>query len=133
VSTRSRIDLSELDEAFAQAAIPGPAPVPDGNYDVEVEAIELKRTRHTSRPMLCWTLRILSAPFASRRLWRHQVLGPSTLGWLKKDLRLCGLELQRLSDLPAHLDDLRGLRLEISKNTRDDYVSILLRRRLKVE
>jgi len=130
MTTRPPVDLSHLDEAFAQASAPGPECVPDGAYLVEVEAAELRQTRHTARPMLCWTLKILTPPFADRRLWRHQVLGPQTLGWLKKDLRLCGLQLSRLSDLPDHLDNLRGLRLEVSKRTRDDYVSILFRRRM---
>jgi hypothetical protein len=131
MSNHSRIDLSTLDEAFAQASVPGAEPVPDGAYMVESKLSELNKTRHTGRPMLCWTLRVLTGPFADRRLWRRQVLGPRNLGWLKKDLRLCNLELARLSELPDHLERLSGIPLEITKTTRDDYESILFRRRAK--
>jgi hypothetical protein len=124
------IDLSSLDNAYAQAPVPGPAPLPDGPYLVEIQSVELRATRHSQRPMLCWTLRVLApTPFLGRRLWRNQVLAQSNLGWLKKDLRLCGIELDKLSDLPRHLEHLRALRLEIVKHTRDDFQSISFRRR----
>jgi len=129
MSTRARINLADLDEAFAQADVPRAAPLPDGSYLVEVVLAELRATRQTARPMLCWTLRVLSGPFAARRLWRNQVLGPANLGWLKKDLRLCGLELPKLSDLPGQLARLRGVRLEVVKQTRGDYQAVLFRRR----
>jgi hypothetical protein len=129
MTSRARIDLAALDEAFARADAPEPAPLPDGAYLVEIFGVELRATRQTARPMLCWTLRVLSGPFAARRLWRNQVLGPGNLGWLKKDLRLCGLDLAKLSDLPAHLEGLRGIQLEIVKRTRGDYQAILFQRR----
>lgn len=130
MSSRLRIDLSSLDEAFAQAPVPAPAPVPDGTYTVEVETVELRQTRSTARPMLCWTLRVLAPRFAAgRRLWRNQVIGPQNLGWLKKDLRLCGLELAKLSDLPERLATLTGIVIEIAKHTRGDFESVTFRRR----
>jgi hypothetical protein len=131
MSSRARIDLAALDEAFALADVPSAASLPDGPYLVEVALVELRATRQTARPMLCWTLRVLSGPFAARRLWRNQVLGPGNLGWLKKDLRLCGLELPKLSDLPGHLARLHGIRLEVIKQTRGDYQAVLFRRRAR--
>jgi hypothetical protein len=130
MTRRARIDLSSLDKDFAEARIPVPAPLPDGTYIVEVETVELRETRGTARPMLCWTLRVLApSVVAGRRLWRNQVLGPQNLGWLKKDLRLCGLEIAKLSELPQHLDSLAGVTLQISKHTRGDYDAIAFRRR----
>lgn len=124
------VDLSSLDRAYAEAPIPGPTPLPDGLYLVETQSVELRATRHSQRPMLCWTLRVLAPPtFLGRRLWRNQVLTQANLGWLKKDLRLCGIELAKLSDLPRHLEALCALRLEIAKHTRDDFQSIIFRRR----
>lgn len=123
-------DLSSLDHAYAEAPIPAPAQLPDGTYLVEVQSVELRATRQSQRPMVCWTLRVLApAPFLGRRLWRNQVLALTNLGWLKKDLHLCGIELDKLSDLPGRLEDLRALRLEIVKHTRGDFQSISLRRR----
>jgi hypothetical protein len=129
MTVRNRIDLSCLDDAFSAASLPSTAPLPDGPYTVQVDLVELRQTRSTARPMLCWTLRILPpSPFAGRRLWRNHVLTPQSLAWLKKDLRLCGLELAKLSDLPEHLPTLRGTTLQILKRTRGDFDSISFRR-----
>lgn len=130
MSSRARIDLSSLDEAFAQARVPASAPLPDGIYTVEVQSVELRQTRATARPMLCWTLCVLAPrTLTGRRLWRNQVLAAQNLGWLKKDLRLCGLELTKLSDLPDQLGHLCGVSLEIVKRTHGDYESVTFRRR----
>lgn len=126
---RDRPDLTALDAAFAAADLPTATAVPDGWYTVVVDDVELRHTRRTGRPMLSWQLRIVSPLFTGRRLWRHQVLGRATLGWLKHDLRLCGLELPRLSALPDHFARLRGVQLEVTKQTRDDYAVVLFRRR----
>jgi hypothetical protein len=126
---RDRSDLTALDAAFAAAEMPTATAVPDGWYTVVVDDVALRHTRRTGRPLLCWKLRIVSALFTGRRLWRHQVLGRATLGWLKHDLRLCGLALPRLSALPDYLARLRGVQLEVTKQTRDDYAVVLFRRR----
>ena len=49
MTTRPPVDLTDLDEAFAQASAPGPERVPDGSYLVEVASVELRQTRHTAR------------------------------------------------------------------------------------
>lgn len=127
------INLAPLEDAFQRATLPTfETPLPDGIYEVEVETVELCSTRHSQKPMLCWTLRLLSPPSeaTARRLWRNQVLNHANLGWLKKDLLLCGLVLEKLSDLPHHLHQLRGFRLEIVKRTQGEYPSIRFRRAL---
>jgi len=127
---RDDVDLTTLDGAFATAHLPTALAVPDGWYTVTVETVALRRTRRTGRPMLCWTLRIVSPPeWAARRLWRHLVLSRDHLGWLKQDLRLCGVELSRLSALPNYLARLRGVHLEVTKRTRDDYPVVRFHRR----
>jgi hypothetical protein len=128
MTRRDPPDLAALDEAFAAAA---PATVPDGHYTVVVVTVTLRRVHRTGAPMLCWALRVESPAFAAgRHLWRHLVLSPATLGWLKHDLRLCGLELPRLSALPDCLDRLRGVRLEVAKRTRgDNYALVVFRHR----
>jgi hypothetical protein len=79
MTMRNRVDLTALDEAFAAAATPATINVPDGDYVVVVDRVELRRTRRTGYPMLCWSLRIVAPPFAGRRLWRHQVLSRDNL------------------------------------------------------
>jgi hypothetical protein len=126
-------DLSGLDEEFAGA----PAPernfgaIPDGKYQVRVEKAELVRTRTTGNPMLKWTLRILGPTHANRVLFRNSVLASSeNLSWMKADLRVCGIQLQKLSDLPAHLESLLDLELEVSVRNRGENVNIYFNRLL---
>ena len=129
---KARPDLTPLDEAFEKAAVPTHAPLPDGDYRVEVESVELRATRGSQRPMLCWTLRVLAPPsFLNRRLWRNQVLAPQNLCWLKRDLLLCGLDLAKLSELPKHLSRLNGVLLDVLKRTQGEYQSVLFRRRVQ--
>jgi hypothetical protein len=130
MTRRIRIDLSPLDEDFAQASVAASLPLADGIYTVEVHTVELTQTRRSARPMLCWTLRVLAPDHAAdRRLWRNQVLVPHNLGWLKRDLHLCGLHLDKLSDLPDQLPRLTGIVLEVVKRTHGDYDSVTFRRR----
>ena len=127
------IDLTQYDEAFAEADVVELEPVPDGHYPVVVEGVELRRARTSGNPFLNWTLRIESpSKHAGRLLWRINGFGsPDQLRWLKTDLSLCGLQLERLSDLPNRFDDLIGIRLDVTKRTRDeDNVSVYFNRRL---
>lgn len=106
-------DLRDLDAAFAAAATD---PLADGRYHVLVERVELRTSRFSAEPLLRWTLRLVDSP-NSPPIFKNHVIRPAGLHLLKKDLRLCGLELQRLSDLPAHLDELHDRELEITLRT----------------
>jgi len=105
--------------------------VPDGKYQVKVDRIELTRTTKGD-PMLKWTLRILGPTHEGRLLWRNNVMGsPENIAWLKKDLYACELRLARLSELPANLERLLDIRLDVTKKTRGEYESVYINRRIK--
>jgi hypothetical protein len=127
-----RPDLSSLDDEFAAAPRRERfAAVPDGKYEVLVEAVELVTSKQAGHPMLKWRLRILGPEHAGRLLWRHNVLvSGNGLVWAKSDLLACGIELERLSDLPDQLQRLLGLHLEVSKRTQGEYESIYINRRV---
>lgn len=122
--------LARLDQDF-KAARPATTALPDGHYPVRVEHVEVTTSRCSGKPMLRWTLRVLAPGYDNRRLWKTSVLSASEgLAWLKHDLALCGLELDKLSDLPARLDALVGVDLDVTKRTRDEWENVHFNRRL---
>jgi hypothetical protein len=121
------VDLSSFDDEFTGTEeVDRDRPdVPDGKYQVVVDRVELTRAKSSGNPMLKWTLRILAPRHAGRLLWRNSVIKPGNcMRWLKTDLKTCGLELERLSDLAHYLGKLVGVGLEITKKTTGENENI---------
>jgi hypothetical protein len=127
------IDLAQFDDDFQSEATAERGDfedVPDGKYQVAVEKVELAQSS-TGNAMLKWTLRILAPRFVNRFLWRNSVFTHNTLKYVKTDLHLCGLDLEKLSDLPKHLDKLLDVKLEVTKKTKGDNENIYFNRRIE--
>ncbi len=124
----SAMDLSRLDDAFQRAKFKegtnAREEVPDGYYDTQVEEVRLSKTNRTGNPMLSWKLRIVSEDFEGRTLNKIRVITEKTLGFLKEDLARCGIQLTRLSDLPLHLEEMSGLKINVLKKTKDQWTDI---------
>jgi len=132
----SDLDLAQFDDDFAEAPVEEREfeDIPDGKYQVNVEKVELTRAQSSGNPMLKWTLKILGPRFAGRLLWRNSVMASKeNLKWLKTDLHTCGLDIEKLSDLPARLGDLLDVKLEVTKRTKGENENIYLNRRIVVE
>jgi len=132
----SDLDLAQFDDDFAEAPVEEREfeDIPDGKYQVNVEKVELTRAQSSGNPMLKWTLKILGPRFAGRLLWRNSVMASKeNLKWLKTDLHTCGLDVEKLSDLPARLGDLLDVKLEVTKRTKGESENIYLNRRIVVE
>ena len=129
------IDLSYLDDDFAQAEVKEHdfTPVPDGKYQVNVDKVELTKAQTTGNPMLKWTLRILGPTNRDRFLWKNSVMITDTMEYVKKDLWLCGLPINKLSDLNGRLEDLLDVKLEIQKKTKGENESIFFNKRIVTE
>ena len=130
---KQSIDLAQFDDDFQTEATAERGDfesVPDGKYQVAVEKVELTQSS-TGNPMLKWTLRILAPRFANRFLWRNSVFTHNTLKYVKTDLHLCGLDLDKLSELPKHLDKLLDVKLEVTKKTKGDNENIYFNRRIE--
>ena len=130
---KQSIDLAQFDDDFQSEQAEERADfesVPDGKYQVAVEKVELTQSS-TGNPMLKWTLRILAPRFANRFLWRNSVFTANTLKFVKTDLHLCGLDLEKLSELPKHLDKLLDVKLEVTKKTKGDNENIYFNRRIE--
>lgn len=129
------IDLTQFDAGYrneAPAERPDRENVPDGKYQVVVEKVELAEAHSTGNPMLKWTLRILAPTQINRLLWRNSVFTANTLKFVKADLQMCGLDLERLSDLPTHLGKLLDVKLEVTKRTKGDNENIFFNRRIEM-
>ena len=130
------IDLTQFNEDFTEAEIEerGFEPIPDGKYQVRVEAVELARSKTSDNPMLKWTLRILGPTHKNRLLWRYNVLlSKENIRWLKTDLHVCGLDLEKVSDLEANLDRLLDVALEVTVRTRGESTNVYINRRIVVD
>ena len=134
--TRRAIDLSQFDEDYRSEQLDERGDmesVPDGKYQVSVEKVELTEAQSSGNPMLKWMLRIIAPRQINRVLWRNSVITANTLKYLKTDLHLCGLELERLSDLPKNLRKLIGVKLEVTKKTKGDNENVFFNRRITTE
>lgn len=122
------IDLSQFDADFESAPEPTAfdGKVPEGKYIARVERAYFKNSKSSNQPMLAWELKITGEANPGRSLhqddagsaaigrtvYRNNMLSTAdNLGWVKKDLRTCGISITRLSELK--LDNLIGLELEI--------------------
>jgi len=133
MSKRSSIDLSQFDDDFRgeQPAERGEfESVPDGKYQVTVEKVEMAEAQSTGNPMLKWTLRVIAPKFVNRLMWRNSVITHNTLKYVKTDLHLCGLDLDRISELPKHLKKLLDVKLEVTKKTKGDNENIYFNSRI---
>ncbi len=131
----ANVDLSRFDDDFADAPVEEKTDsVPDGKYQVNVDKVEITTARSSGNPMLKWTLRILAPSSRNRMLWRNNVMATrENIRWLKNDLHVCGLDLQRLSDLPANLERLLDVKLEVTKRTKGDNENVYFNRRLVLD
>ncbi|MDZ4801475.1 MAG: DUF669 domain-containing protein [Bryobacteraceae bacterium] len=90
------------------------ADVPDGDYDVIVDQIEL-----TATPALVWHLRIADGPYAGRQLWKRRLVTELTRAAIRDDFEKCGVALETCFQVPRGLDQLSGLRVPVMKRTQD--------------
>jgi hypothetical protein len=129
--TGDGFELAKFDGDYAAAEVEKREPVPDGKYQVNVERVELTRSRTAGNPMLKWTLRILNGPHEGRCLWRHNmIVSPDNLKWLKTDLDRCGVAIEKLSSLGENLHRLLDIKLEVTKRTREENENVYLNRRI---
>ena len=109
-------ELKNLDAQFEIEEIQTYDPIPDGKYQVLVEAVELTSSK-AGDPMLKWTFKIVSGDLKGRKLWKYNMINSEKLKWLKQDLWTAGLELTKVSELPENLEKLLDKMLEIQKKT----------------
>ncbi|MCG3134340.1 MAG: hypothetical protein HMLKMBBP_01645 [Planctomycetes bacterium] len=130
------IDLAQFDDEFAEAPIEERTfeEVPDGKYQVNVEKVDLVHAKSSGNPMLRWELKVLAPRCQGRVLFRHNVLATrENLKWLKNDLHICGLDLAKVSDLPARMRELLDVKLEVTKRTKGENTNVYFNRRIVLD
>lgn len=127
------MDLAQFDDDFVSADVEEKdfEAVPDGKYQVKVDRVELTRPETSGNPMLKWALKILGPTHKGRLLWRNNVIASKdNVKWLKQDLYTCGLQMDKLSDLPGKLETLLDVGLEVTKRTKNEFENIYFNRRI---
>ena len=127
------MDLAQFDDDFVTADVEEKdfEAVPDGKYLVKVDRVELTRSETSGNPMLKWALKILGPTHKGRLLWRNNVIASKdNVKWLKQDLYTCGLQMDKLSDLPGKLETLLDVGLEVTKRTKNEFENIYFNRRI---
>ncbi len=127
------MDLAQFDDDFVSADVEEKdfESVPDGKYQVKVDRVELTRSETSGNPMLKWALKILGPTHKGRLLWRNNVIASKdNVKWLKQDLYTCGLQMDKLSDLPGKLETLLDVGLEVTKRTKNEFENIYFNRRI---
>lgn len=130
------LDLSQFDDDFATAEVEEKDfdAVPDGKYQVMVDRVEIAKSQTSGNPMLKWGLKIIGPSCKGRFLWRNNVMATKeNIKWLKQDLYACGLQIEKLSELPSHLESLLNVTLEVTKRTRGENENIYFNRRIYLE
>jgi hypothetical protein len=125
-------DLTPFDDLYRAARVSRPADnttVPDGKYAAVIRSATLRHS-HSGDPMLTLRFSVSDPLYADCELSRNTVFTPNTLAFVKADLEMCGLKLEALSDLPAQLQKLVGVTVELTKRTKGDHHNIYLNRRL---
>jgi hypothetical protein len=126
------IDLSEFDEDFAGAEAPSFEEVPDGRYVVSVERVNLVKSTG-GNPMLKYDLLVQEGEQKGRHIFKNAIISKNSLPYLKKDLEICGVKLEKLSDLAGRLEELLDKRLEVNKRTRGEFVNVYFDRLVSTE
>ena len=123
------VNLEQWNDSYADAVVEESdeyADIPDGNYDVTVAKVELKNSQK-GNPMLSWQLKITGPKMAGRMMFRHNmIMNDNNVKWLKSDLSVCGIILDKLSDLAGRLEDLLDLNIKVTKKTNGDFENVYL-------
>src|SRR5260370_42427053 len=98
-----------------------------GTYNAVIEGARLPKTASTGRPMVVWKLRIQGPQAVNRVVTKSRVVTENTLVYLKEELEKCGLQVSRLSELPARLTELVNHPIGVQKSTKDGKTNFYFR------
>jgi len=124
-------ELAGLDEEYGKAEAMSSEEVPDGKFQVRVKSVRLDKSRN-GNPMLRYDLVVISGAQVGRHIFKNAVITPNSLSFVKGDLKLLGVTLGKLSELPNHLEALLDKGLEVTKRTKGDFVNVYFNRLLQV-
>jgi hypothetical protein len=128
------IDLSRFNRLYKTESHTDAAPVsnsiPDGRYEVVVAEAVLTVSQSSGNPMIRYVLRITGSTFRDRILRKFRAITDKTLPYVRKELEICGLHLDRFEDLKNRVHELEGRELEVVKVTKGEDSNIYFNRAL---
>lgn len=68
------------------------APLPRGDYETSLDAIELRTSANKGTPSVCLTFRVLDGEYTNRKLWHDLYLTKAAMGITKRELLKLGIE-----------------------------------------
>jgi Protein of unknown function (DUF669). len=94
--------LNSMEEEWQNTEAPDPASnrLPDGKYTVVVDETRVEWSQYGD-PVLVWQMRVDTGNFAGRSIFHRNYCRQSSLKWLKHDLEVAGLYLNKLSELAS--------------------------------
>ena len=120
-------DLQSMDDEWETAE------PEDGTYQVKVTKFFMERTSQSNEPIVKWNLAIISGRFAGQVLVKSSLIRLGVpLKIFKKDLKICGFKLSKISDFGKFKDGMLGVCLEIEQKTRGKYTNFDLRKKLDI-
>lgn len=125
------IDLSQFDAEYEKTQAAESSDAPDGKYQVRIQALRLNKSQ-SGNPMLQYDLTVISGSHEGRHIFKNAVITPASMPFFKADLKVLGVELSKLSDLPNHLDAMLDLVLEVTKRTKGEHSNVYFNKRLQV-
>lgn len=113
MSEIDEFDLAGYDQSFGDAQEPeGGAfdELPDGLYAFTIERPELRKTKRDGTPMVSFGLTVIQGEHAGRWEWKNMVLSrdPTRMGWIKLELKLAGIVVEKASDLAREVPKSKG-------------------------
>lgn len=132
------IDLSRFNSLYKTQSMPEAAPaafhsVPDGRYEVVVAEACLTKSQRSGNPMIRYVLRITGSTYRDRILRKHSAITENTIRFVRKELEVCGLKLDRFDELKTRANELEGLELEVVKVTKGEDSNIYFNRLITVQ
>jgi hypothetical protein len=113
-------ELEALDEYWEDVEEQSMEDVPDGKYQVKIDAAVINNSKSSGRLQCSWTMTIVSGKHKGRKLFKHDGLDDeSQLGWFRGGLARLGLEWPGSArDLPDTLDEAVDTYAEINARTK---------------
>lgn len=132
-----RSQLEEFETAWKEASAESVFDnLPDGKYQVGIEEVRLENAKKSGRLQLAWVLTVMNGDYAGRKVFHYRGLDrEESVGWMKREIYACGLEVESILDLPDMLPELLDRVVEITLKTKrgsdgEDYQNCFINRLL---
>ena len=111
------VDLDAYDEDYKDA--PEHVDVADGTYHVKFESFKAKDDSkdEVRKPYIEWVFEIVTGPCAGSKLYKRSYVSKQAMPFLKRDLTVAGIVVEKLSDAPSVARDRLGTFFEVVRRT----------------